>query len=131
MSFFSAWASSFSVFSLCLARSSFCMENGENSEKSNHIPSATSHSGLEFFDKISEHVQFAKSLFENCVFVLTVKFPITTQPSGRKPGESRRIALPFNRHDLYRNSVKDSATCFYLQKCIHIYLQSNSNKKHG
>ena len=51
MGFFSARASSFSVFSLCLARSSFCMENGENSEKSNHMPSATSHSGLEFLTK--------------------------------------------------------------------------------
>ena len=40
-----------SVFPFGLARFSLCMGNGENSEMSNPMPSATSHSGLEFLTK--------------------------------------------------------------------------------
>ena len=38
----------FSLFSLGLLSSSFCIENGENNEKSNHMLSATSDIDLEF-----------------------------------------------------------------------------------
>ena len=42
---------SFTAFSPVFARSLFCIENGENSEKSNHMLSATSHIELEFSTK--------------------------------------------------------------------------------
>ena len=50
-------ALSFSVLSLGLASSSFCIEKGENNEKSNHMLSTTSHIYLEFltnFQNISK-----------------------------------------------------------------------------
>ena len=40
---------SFSVLSLCLFSSSFCIQNGGNSAKSNHMLSTTSYIELEFF----------------------------------------------------------------------------------
>ena len=49
--FLSPQAFSFSAFSLGLARSSFCIGNSENSEKSNHMLSATSNIELEFLTK--------------------------------------------------------------------------------
>ena len=58
--FLSSQAVPFSVFSLGLARYSFCIGNGENSEKSNHMLTATSHIELDFLT-ISEHVKDAKS----------------------------------------------------------------------
>ena len=42
---------SLSVFPLGLLSSSVCIENGGNSEKGNHLPSATSNIGLEFSNK--------------------------------------------------------------------------------
>ena len=47
-------AMSFPVFSLGLLSSSFCIKNGENSEKTNHMVSATSHIELEFLTKFVE-----------------------------------------------------------------------------
>ena len=58
-------AISFSVFSLGLLSSSFCIENGENGEKSNHMLSATSHIELEFSKKLLN-----MSKLRNCLILL-------------------------------------------------------------
>ena len=51
----------FSLFSLGLLSSSFCIENGENNEKSNHMFRATSDIELEFLTNFL-NVEIAKSV---------------------------------------------------------------------
>ena len=57
-----AQAMPFSVFLLDLFSSLFCIENGENSEKSNHRLSATSVVELEFLTKFLNMSKFHNSL---------------------------------------------------------------------
>ena len=58
----SSQAMSFSVFSLGLLSSSFRIENGKNSEKSNHMLSATSDIDLEFLTKFLNQFEYRLSL---------------------------------------------------------------------
>ena len=56
-------AMSFSVFLLGLLSSLlFCIENGKNSEKSNHMLSATSHMELDFSTKFLNQFEYRLSL---------------------------------------------------------------------
>ena len=64
-------AISLSVFPPCLSLSSFCVESGENSEKSHHMLSATSHIELEFFTKLLN-----MSKFENWLIFLYQRVPL-------------------------------------------------------
>ena len=50
------------MFPLGPARSSFCIQNGKNSEKSNHMLSATSHIEFEFLTKFLNMSQFQNRL---------------------------------------------------------------------
>ena len=62
---------SFSVFSLGPLSSSFCIEIGENSEKSNNMLSATSNVELGFFMKFLDMSQF-----QNRLILLYQKLPL-------------------------------------------------------
>ena len=88
--FLSSQVSSFSVFSLVLLSSSFCIENGGDSEKSNKMLSPITHR-VGIFHQISEHVQIPIStdfcVAENahtlpCFFILPF-FGALCAPQGR------------------------------------------------